>query len=534
MEDHVHLSFKDTDDTEKIPCTDGTVVVDETFFQARWDMCPKSVYISERVVFDGETHNFLVSRSGDSHKTLISGKRYVVRGIVDTLATEGVRSGFKSPEPRPGSSVHPSIVDEAGSSSATTIGWEGIPDDPALLSTFLALRQMRGRSISQNDTHRHDKVARTQQAIRYVRGKLVFGPELDICPQRTPSSVPATPAGLSPGSHSTRMEGIPLDNRSQCTPSSVPATPAGLSPGSRSTRMEGAPIKIHMQCTPSSVPATPVGLTSDSRPTRMEGAPLNIHTQCTPSSVPATAAGMPQRARSQRMEGIPPIPFHHREPADVAGTLIADRPEPRRTLEKSIPVNNSGSALHDGGNSKRPEIPAAPVENPNSPTAHGASVVTISTESDTAPFEQAEDSSNVEIIESMPRRRPPTRSRLVFQQFQHQIDVPSQFGIPIVEVDVDRGTGLTSDEIDFLTTNGFVLVSRPGVGLTETNVFPSEAELKILLDAYPEQVHEFPHYHRFRSRGGRGYRQKITPSDTASGVWREHDLSQCVSFVLGK
>ncbi|KAL3699179.1 hypothetical protein R1sor_017201 [Riccia sorocarpa] len=71
------------------------------------------------------------------------------------------------------------------------------------------------------------------------------------------------------------------------------------------------------------------------------------------------------------------------------------------------------------------------------PDSHDDFVVTISTKSDTAPFEQDEDSSDVEIIETTPRRRPPTRSRPLFQQFQHQIDVPSQFGIPIVEVDVD-------------------------------------------------------------------------------------------------
>ncbi|KAL3695462.1 hypothetical protein R1sor_009538 [Riccia sorocarpa] len=151
------------------------------------------------------------------------------------------------------------------------------------------------------------------------------------------------------------------------------------------------------------------------------GLPFYKDGRCTAQYSHATYTLVGASDPSWLVIGLPPYK-NGREPADVAGP---DRPEPRRTLKKSIPVNNNGSGLHDGVNSKRPEIPAAPVENPNSPTAHGASVVTISTESDTAPFEQAEDSSDVEIIESTPRRRPPTRSRPVFQQFQHQIDVPS-------------------------------------------------------------------------------------------------------------
>ncbi|KAL3701004.1 hypothetical protein R1sor_019026 [Riccia sorocarpa] len=161
-----------------------------------------------------------------------------------------------------------------------------------------------------------------------------------------------------------------------------------------------------------------------------EGIPIDIHPQCTPSSVPATPAGMPKGSRSQMMEGIPHNPIHPTDPADVAGNSTADPPEHRQTLETNF------AAVYDDGFYQRPEIPNVPVANPNGSTAHAASVVTISTESDTAPFEPPDDS-DVEIIESTPRRRPPTRSCPLFQQFQDQIDVPSQFDIPVVEVDVD-------------------------------------------------------------------------------------------------
>ncbi|KAL3691294.1 hypothetical protein R1sor_004945 [Riccia sorocarpa] len=85
--------------------------------------------------------------------------------------------------------------------------------------------------------------------------------------------------------------------------------------------------------------------------------------------------------------------------------------------------------------------------------------------------------------------------------------VPSVFPMQI-------GTGLTQEEVDFLTDNGFVLVRRTVVHAPDT--FPSKAEIKVILDGHTEKVQDFPRNHRFKSRRGRGCRQKLQPSNTCN------------------
>ncbi|KAL3693050.1 hypothetical protein R1sor_006701 [Riccia sorocarpa] len=154
-------------------------------------------------------------------------------------------------------------------------------------------------------------------------------------------------------------------------------------------------------------------------------------------------------------------------------------------------------------------------------------VVTISSDSQSASL-----SSDVEIIGTATRRRPPTRSSPMNQNqhIRHTTD-PSQYGYnrhgvgvvtptfigKSVYMAVERDyrfwfcpngkchrgpgapqcksqmppvstviplqieTGLTQDEVDFLTVNGFDLVRRPHFGMS--NALHSEAEIKVLVDA---------------------------------------------------
>ncbi|KAL3701629.1 hypothetical protein R1sor_019651 [Riccia sorocarpa] len=115
MEESAHLSFKDTEDSEFIPCVEGKVEVDVSFFKARWDLGPKSIYISERTVSNGEVLNYLVNRSAEQQWTLVAGKRYIVRGVVDSLHSHALRSTVSSSESPMVSSLHNSTIEDFGS-----------------------------------------------------------------------------------------------------------------------------------------------------------------------------------------------------------------------------------------------------------------------------------------------------------------------------------------------------------------------------------------------------------------------------------
>ncbi|KAL3692231.1 hypothetical protein R1sor_005882 [Riccia sorocarpa] len=214
-----------------------------------------------------------------------------------------------------------------------------------------------------------------------------------------------------------------------------------------------------------------------------------------------------------------------------------------------------------------------------------ASVVSLSSDSVSL---AVDDDSDVEIIDTTPRRRPPTRSQTRrFVVRDEAFRGPTQYGLPIVEVDVDvrqwhicrtstngsgpacfaatpcrsapralcktkirvagysrlgvglvapsfvgkstymtvqrdyrywfcpngkchrghgasqcktqmplvpmclpvrKGTGLTQDKVDFLTSSGIDLVQRRmELPRSHTSSFPSESEIKILVNAYPEK-----------------------------------------------
>ncbi|KAL3691552.1 hypothetical protein R1sor_005203 [Riccia sorocarpa] len=245
-------------------------------------------------------------------------------------------------------------------------------------------------------------------------------------------------------------------------------------------------------------------------------------------------------------------------------------------------------------------------------TAHSSEVLTISSDSP-SPIREHDDasSSDVEILETTPRRRPPTRATPNFGPVPY-IRGPTQYGLPISETDVDvhhwhisrtkyrgagpacsaatpgrhapralckkkirtagypchgvgvvsptfvgtstflgiqrpcrfwfcpngkchkgpggpncrsqmihspaifpiaRGTRLVQEEVDYLTSQGFLLVNRRGPFRSDQE-YPDEAERKILVEAYPEKVDNFPRTYRFSSRNGKGCRRKLTVSSS--------------------
>ncbi|KAL3690850.1 hypothetical protein R1sor_004501 [Riccia sorocarpa] len=713
MEESAHLSFKDTEDFEFIPCVDGKVKVDVSFFKARWDLGPKSIYISERTVSNGEVLNYIVNRSAEQQWTLVAGKRYIVRGVVDSLHSHALRSTVSSPESPMVSSLHNSTIEDFGSSSAPLLSWVGIPNGPTVISSFRALRQLRGRSelsrlelpdfahqlvvqlpdkyngnvifelplkkpeeilkkgailegmdrthdcwswtkqtttsaviglkrqgspqafrdamneaisntpllanipislngdirtttvkrkspygtgITQNDTHRHDKVAKTQQAMKFVRGRLHFGPELDDPTYCGAAPKKATPAGTSetidptctatpanvPEQMITKTADTAGTSNGYAIPSNVPeptttktAEPAGTSNGNttRSNVSEQTTSRTAEPAGTSNGNATPTTVPEPSRTVALNG-------NATPLTVPETTTAKAATHAAVSGLNVQP-PSTSTLPAEVAG-----------------PSRRPDASLSDMHRAREQTLPDTDILPSSSTQPTDSAVVLIS----------SDESSDVEIVQIAPRRRPPTRGSPVTQNLPYiRHTGPSQYGIPIVEVHADVrqwhicrtsnngaspacfaatpgrsapralcktklrvagynrmgvgvvapsfigklvymtverdyrfwfcpngichrgpgdrqcktqmspvpnvipvqiGTGLTQDEVDFITAKGFVLVRRTQVHMSEA--LPDESEIKVLVDAYPEKVHDFPRDHRFKSRGGRKFRQKQT------------------------
>ncbi|KAL3692943.1 hypothetical protein R1sor_006594 [Riccia sorocarpa] len=142
MADRVLLTFKGTNDTDLLPCTDGVAIVDVHYCRARWNLVPESVYISDRVPHGDEFLNVFLQKSAGTW-TLPAGKRYTIFGLIDNSPGQLPRRSQSIP-----ASVvtGPCTIDEAASTTAATTYWSEIPPDPSLVSSYTALRDIRGKS----------------------------------------------------------------------------------------------------------------------------------------------------------------------------------------------------------------------------------------------------------------------------------------------------------------------------------------------------------------------------------------------------
>ncbi|KAL3675111.1 hypothetical protein R1sor_025059 [Riccia sorocarpa] len=140
MDDRVLLTFKDTTDTDLLPCVDGVAVVDENYCRARWNLVPDTVYINGRAPHGGELLNVFIQKSAGTWN-LLAGNRYTIFGIVDLAQGQLPRTLPSTP-----ASVitGPSTIDEAASTTVVATTWSGIPPDPSVISSFNALHDIRG------------------------------------------------------------------------------------------------------------------------------------------------------------------------------------------------------------------------------------------------------------------------------------------------------------------------------------------------------------------------------------------------------
>ncbi|KAL3676455.1 hypothetical protein R1sor_026403 [Riccia sorocarpa] len=139
MEDKVYLTFRGSEDTDLLLCTDGEAVVDINYCRARWNLVPDSIYISGRAPHGGELLNVFVQKSAGTW-TLLAGKCYTIFGIVDLAqSVQGILPPTSQAAPTS------TVTGPAASTTAPTT-WDGIPPDPSVVSSYTALRDIKGRS----------------------------------------------------------------------------------------------------------------------------------------------------------------------------------------------------------------------------------------------------------------------------------------------------------------------------------------------------------------------------------------------------
>ncbi|KAL3686305.1 hypothetical protein R1sor_008879 [Riccia sorocarpa] len=527
MEDKVYLTFRGSEDTDLLPCTGGEAVVDINYCRARWNLVPDSIYISGRAPHGGELLNVFVQKSGGTW-TLLAGKRYTIFRIVDLAqSVQGILPPTSQAAPT-------STVTGPTASTTASTTWDGIPPDPSVVSSYTALRDIKGRSelsklsipefthlpvvrlpdlyngnivfelppltkedvlkkgailegldkahacwiwtkmtttsasiaisntaeladtpivingeirtttvkrksaystgIGKTDTHRHDKVARTQQTIRLVRGRLVFGAEID-----SPPNSPDREDLTQPARDYTRnIDDLRAEVRS---PPNSPDR-EDLTQLARVYTRDNDNLRAEVGS-----PLNSPDREDLTQPERVY--PRNIDDLCaevgSPPNLPdrnyltqpaRVAVNDTRNTHDLHEDTLQEAQHDNLEPARVAAHLtigtspartIHERPQAyentrvRENQEQELPqtATVTDHLIHatNNGDDIRGDRPAR----------RHSEIHTIS--SDT--------SSDVVIIERTPRRRPPTRAYPIFRVETDNDNRAKQFGIPVDEVDAD-------------------------------------------------------------------------------------------------
>ncbi|KAL3700394.1 hypothetical protein R1sor_018416 [Riccia sorocarpa] len=280
---------------------------------------------------------------------------------------------------------------------------------PIVLNGDIRTRTVKRKSaystgIGKNDTHRHDKVAVTQQAVRYVRGRLHFGPEID--------SPPTSPTRAFARDHLPTDAG-PSTGRKHDTIPQTPRTDPNVPFWNPLHELPERPARV--------------AVTSDNDVDNSIG---DDRTEHQPVHLPQTEHQSARVAVTADVDGNEgnvhdgiqhQVPQHHKPREAVNHVQTAPRPV---RVDLTTDVYAQEDICHDR-------------------TAHPVHTVS----SDTSDKALSDTSSDVEIIESTPRQRPPTRARPVFQQ---PLLGPVQYGIQVTE----REVNINSWHLSRSTTSG--------------------------------------------------------------------------------
>ncbi|KAL3686486.1 hypothetical protein R1sor_009060 [Riccia sorocarpa] len=559
-------------DFELIPCSDGVAVVNETYYIARWNLKAKTVHVSEQASHDGRVQSFHVPKLSGQW-TLQDGRRYKVYGI-RSVCGQDIPLPFLPDDTPDSSVVEPPNVDEGASCTMTTVIWPGIPKDPLLVSTFDALKQIRGKSelsrlqlsnfkhmavrqlpdkyngdvvfelppknqeevqkkdgvldgmdrthdcwiwtrctttsaaIAQTeplvqtpivingdirktkkrnssysariDTHRPDKVARTEQMFRFHRGRLQFGPELDISVCGEDTNTETLPNSHEKVTRTDKEKGKvdssggisrPMSReRVDTFPTPPPATVAGVA------LVSSAPL-FQTQTEP--VTRTDKGKRKVDSSGGISRPMSRERVDTFPTPTPARVAGVASVSSAppfqSQTEAVTPDGFRSFEERYGSPSALwaefdsQDIPSSRDNLQlgdSALPLEPATVAGFTGGTvpaseqaTTRENLPNGNCPSPSEPaTLAGFTVGTdpgseqATTRDNLLPencpstypatlvgVREDVSSSDVEILESTPRRRPPTRGCPLFRENHPTIaPIPKQFGIDIVESDVDE------------------------------------------------------------------------------------------------
>ncbi|KAL3695230.1 hypothetical protein R1sor_009306 [Riccia sorocarpa] len=252
---------------------------------------------------------------------------------------------------------------------------ESLADTPITLNGDIRTTTHKRKSaysagINIEDTHKPDKIARTQQAFRFVCGRLIFAPELDSSPSvDLPSSSNAFANPTLVGQHSVGRPREPATVTDISEDKGVPAK--GTTPDPRE-KASVADIPEDSR--------VPTGTTSDPK-------------------VTATVADIPEDSR---------VPAKGTSPDPRERSTFTDIPENSRVQRNGsipdVPLDNTRRDTHEScGNQIHPLLDHDP-PNPTTTTPQ-YDFLTISSDSPSATREEIDDasSSDVEIIETTPR-----------------------------------------------------------------------------------------------------------------------------------
>ncbi|KAL3690081.1 hypothetical protein R1sor_016390 [Riccia sorocarpa] len=301
-------------------------------------------------------------------------------------------------------------------------------------TTTVKRKSSYGTGIMQNDTHRHDKVAKTQQAMKFVRGRLQFGPELDDPTCYARAAKTAIPAGTS-NIVAQNCTASPVDVLEPTTTKT--ANPAGTT-NTVAQNYTASPVYDHEPTTTKTAKSSGKIVAANCNASPEYVPELTTPTATTHAGTFSTRHGLNVNAAST-----------YRGLAEVAGPTIC----PAYHEPDSLPTDPCG--------------PQCKTQMPPVPTV----------------------------------------------------------------IPVQIGTGLTHDEVDFVTSNGFVLVRRTHVQMSKA--LPSESEIKVLVDAYPKRVHDFPRDHRFKDLSKADTFEDL-PNETGEGQVNSNEGGVFMDNYIGK
>ncbi|KAL3679504.1 hypothetical protein R1sor_022460 [Riccia sorocarpa] len=363
--------------------------------------------------------------------------------------------------------------------------------------------------IGKNNTHRHDKVAKTQQAIRIMRGRLRFGPEIDSPPNSLErmniNTNQAPDIHLAGPSRTAQVPEIPTRER---TP------PVQTISSDQESEQIVEEREVHNPFEGEQTVRV-AGGTDDSIPDL-------VHR-------PLRNAGKYLHSREIRQRGATSFFGSSSDDVQIIDTTARRRPPTRAYPRNRQAANTQGRPTQFGKAVQEAEVDVTKWHLARTSYTGAGPACYAATPGRSAPRALCKtkirhagfDRRGVGVV--APSFVGKRKYLSIEREYRFWFcpngrcylgrgaNVCNNQMPPVADIiSVQRGTNMTQEEVDFFTEKDFLLVSSRSN--QRTGSFPTGAEIKVLVDAYPEKVDERPLHYRFKTRRGRGCRQKHSPS----------------------